>query len=384
MTPAPSRILFVTHRGSRAGTEYHVLWLSQELCRRGWSVHLALSEGGDLVPEFLAAGIDVHLVPRRGSADPVYFQSLVGLVRRLSPDVVHAHSGRLAAMAARLAGVKAIVETRHGLGPSPRPAREARLCRLARRTLTVCDSDRKRLVEGGLDPGRVIAVPNGIPIDGEIPDRGQERAPFLAGFLRLGFLGRLTAQKNPLFLAEIVESLEGRGVRNWTLAIAGDGPLGPDLFSRLERIDSALSGTSAGSVHGPFGINFVTPRIRYLGETEGPDLLLSTCDFLCAPSTWEGQPLAILESMARGVVPVATPLPSLVELLGGNPAAGLLVPPNAAAWVDAILDLAAAPARREAVTREGRRRIEAEHGISRMVDRITDVYREAFASVRKR
>ena len=364
----PSRVLFVLHRGGRAGTERHVLWLAKGLRERGWSVHLAVSDDGPILPEFLDAGVTVHRVARRGATDPAYPCILARLARSLAADVLHAHSGRTAALAGRIAGVPRIVETRHGLGPKPRAAIEARLCRLAHHTLTVCESDRARLIAGGLEPTRVTAVPNGIPIPPAVPDvpisSSSPRSE--ADPIRLGFLGRLTAQKNPLFLADVALSLERRAPGRWTLAIAGDGPLRGDLERRL---------TEAGCVRG----------VRWLGETCGPAALLAACDYLCLPSVWEGQPLAVLEAMAVGVLPITNPLPSLVELLGGvggGESAGVLLALDAAEWAGELISLHESPARRMAMAGEARRRIEEEHEIAPMVNRIEEIYRatDAFAS----
>ncbi len=352
----PSRVLFVLHRGGRAGTEYHVLWLASELRARGWTADLAVSEAGPILANFRAARVEVHLVRRTGGSDPQYVRALARLARSLAPDVVHAHSGRVAALAARIAGIPAIVETRHGLGPAPRVVTEAQLCRLAHHTLTVCGSDRGRLICGGLSSDRVTAVQNGIPIP---PERTRSLDPER---LRLGFIGRMTEQKNPIFLLSLVQEIEARMPGRWSLVMAGEGPMRPDLERRLaERPDLASS-------------------VHWLGETEGPSLVLERSDFICIPSLWEGQPLAALEAMAAGVVPIAAPLPSLVELLAGDSPAGLSVDLDAAAWAVALLSLHGRPSRFDAIAREGRSRILRDHRIPSMVDRIEGVYRHVFAS----
>jgi glycosyltransferase involved in cell wall biosynthesis len=365
----PSRVLFVLHRGARAGTETHVLWLAAELRSRGWDVSLAVSEPGPILAKFREAGADVHLVPRRAGNDPLYIRSLARLVRALAPDIVHAHSGRVAAFAARLARAPAILETRHGLGFRPRLATEARLCRLAHHTLTVCESDRARLIRGGLPPARVTAVPNGLRLP---PEKGPA-SPLSSATqpnatrpdpakLRLGFLGRMTVQKNPLFLAEIARGVEKLVPGRWSMTVGGDGPKREDLERRFRSHSIPAS------------------AIHWMGETDGPDMVLERSDFLCLPSVWEGQPLSALEAMATGVIPVAAPLACLQELLGGESPAGLLIDLDARAWVSELLAMHANPARFDAVAREGRDRVERDHRISSMADRIEGVYRDVFAS----
>jgi len=357
----PSRILFVLHRGARAGTELHVLWLAQALRRRGWEVALALSRQGPITSSFEEAGVAVHLIRRRIGPDPRFVLELVRLARTMRIDVLHAHSGRLGALAGRLARVPAVIETRHGLGqigeppPAWRLRKEAASCRLAHRTLTVSQSDRDRLIAGGLSPERVVCIPNGIP-PLAIERRTQE-----GGVVRLGFLGRLVPQKDPLFLAAIARALQARIPGAWHLLIAGEGPLRGRLARTLERF---------GCAH----------AVEWLGEIDGPEALLSRVDLLCVPSRWEGQPLSILEAMAAGVVPLACSIASLEELLGGDPPAGLLLPRDAEAWASAAIDLGHDAERRVAIVREARRRIDTKHRIDAMEAAIEQVYRDCFAS----
>lgn len=351
----PSRILLVLHRGGRAGTEYHVLWLAAELRIRGWQVHVVVSEPGPMLKDFAEDGIQVHVVRRDFRCDHRFVHGLARLGRSISADILHAHSGRVAALAGRFAGIPAILETRHGLGLAPRLSTEARLCRLAHHTLTVCESDRARLISGGLPADRVTAVRNGIPVSTGSHSFDPNR-------LRLGFLGRLTPQKNPLFLVDLAREINDRIPGRWSLAIAGNGPLRSELERKVRaRPDLANA-------------------IYWLGEIEGPGLLHERSDYLCLPSLWEGQPLSILEAMTGGVVPIATALPSLVELLGGEPPAGLLLDLDARAWAKALIQVHESQARNDAMKQEGLRRIRERHQVASMVDRIEEVYRVQFAS----
>lgn len=357
----PSRLLLVLHRSGFAGTERHVLWLAVGMKERGWDVHLAVSHQGPLLRHFRTGGVTIHVLPRYPGLGVLYGARLAGLARRLRPDVLHAHSGRLAVGAGRLAGVPAVLDTRHGLGPSeepPSPAwlrQEARRCRLTHRTITVCRCDRDRLISGGLDERHVVYIPNGIP------DRSVEVRPPSPGAIRLAFLGRLEAEKGPLLLPRIGAALERRLPEGWNLAIAGEGPLRLPLARAFEQ-------------------NGLASRISWLGETEGPARLLALADFLCVPSMREGQPLGVLEAMQAGVVPVARHIASLEELLAGDPAAGLLLPPDPEVWAGEIATLGRSPERLALMIEEGRRRVDRDHRLEATLDRTEQTYRDCFAS----
>ncbi len=365
----PSRVLMVLHRAARAGTERHVLWLAAGLRGRGWKAEIAVSHGGALLRAFVDQGLPVHLVPRRGGADLSYVMRLARLARNLRIDVLHAHSGRVAALCGRIAGVAIVIETRHGLGAagsadsSRSMRREAWVSRLAHKTVTVTAGDRLRLIAAGLPAGRVVCIPNGIPSRPE--DRNGERGPRagLEGRISLGFLGRLTPEKNPEFLIDLADRLEERIAGRWELAIAGEGP----LRGALER------GLGAHTARG---------AVMWMGETDGPRPLLSRVDMLLVPSVREGQPLAVLEAMQAGVVVIARQIPNLEETLGGMPAAGILLPGDPAAWAEAIAAQARRPADLAAYAREGAARVASRHSLARMIEAVDSLYRESFAARR--
>ena len=259
-------------------------------------------------------------------------------------------------LAGRIAGVPLVVETRHGFGSAePRLRSEVRHSRIAHGTLTVCESDRAQLIEAGLAAARVEAVPNGIE-----PGRVIDRSPAAQGEIRLGFLGRLVEQKDPLFLVDVAAALKRRAEGRVSLHIAGEGPL-------RARLAAELAGTLPAS------------DVEWLGEIANPASLFSRIDYLCLPSRWEGQPLAALEAMAAGVVVLARRQWSLTELLDGEPPAGCLIEPDADKWAAVIESLQLDHGRRRTMEHEAIRRAREDHSAQRMVERIETIYRLWFA-----
>jgi len=167
--------------------------------------------------------------------------------------------------------------------------------------------------------GRTYRIWHPVPALEQPPDgRGRE------GPLRLIYLGRLAQQyKRVLDLAPIVRQLLGRGV-DFKFSIVGDGP----ERKRLEDLLAAVPGAAE--------------RVQFHGWRSNQEALsiLAAQDVLVLASDVEGQPLALLEAMGQGVVPVVTELPGMRALIAGGET-GFCLPVGAAdQFADRIAELA--------------------------------------------
>jgi glycosyltransferase involved in cell wall biosynthesis len=170
---------------------------------------------------------------------------------------------------------------------------------------TVCVSRRCRddLVKRHHFPAeRTAVIANAISTDA-YPQADRPPWPIGEG-LRLLFLGRIEdASKGVLWLPEILARLPA----SVTLTIAGDGP-------DLARLKAAMPG--------------MVPRIVYAGAVAAdavPDLLAAHDVFLM-PSRYEGLPMALVEAMAAGCVPVASALRGVTDMIVEDGRDGLLFP----------------------------------------------------------
>lgn len=161
----------------------------------------------------------------------------------------------------------------------------------------------------------IFYLPYGIPL----PPRVRTPAP---GPLRLIFAGRLEhQQKGVMDLPAIDAGLRARGVaRTWT--IAGGGP-------DEARLREAWSGA---------------PAVTFTGTLaqEATVELLADHDVFVLPTRNEGFPLALLETMGTGTVPVVSDIPSGVPDLVADGVTGFLPPAaDVGGFVAAIARLAA-------------------------------------------
>ncbi len=141
----------------------------------------------------------------------------------------------------------------------------------------------------------IFYLPYGIPLPEYAP-----RTPRV-GPLRLVYAGRLDRQKGIFDLPEIDRALTAQGVDvEWT--IAGSGPDGDELAARW-----AFNAT-----------------VDWRGPLSNAEVLAlyGTQDIFVFPTVSEGFPLALVEAMAAGCVPVVSNIPSGVPDVVTSPQIG--------------------------------------------------------------
>ncbi len=147
--------------------------------------------------------------------------------------------------------------------------------------------------------------------------------------IRLIFVGRLDhAQKGVLWLPEILRGCLDRDL-DTTLTIVGDGP-------DADRLQQSLAARG------------LDQRSRLLRGVPSAEVyrLLTQSHVLLMPSQFEGLPIALLESLACGCVPVVSRLPGITDAAVSHGETGLLVETgDVAGFADAVASLAASPER---------------------------------------
>jgi glycosyltransferase involved in cell wall biosynthesis len=150
-------------------------------------------------------------------------------------------------------------------------------------------ADRVTVIPNGVDMARFLALPR----------------PPMTKPVRLLSLGRVEDRsKGVLWLPDILARLGDLPV---TLTVAGDGP-------DLERLREALA---------PF-----VGRVGLLGPVprEEVPVILASHDVFLMPSRYEGLPIALVEAMAAGCVPVASRIRGVTDFVVALGETGLLFP----------------------------------------------------------
>lgn len=339
---------------------------------------VTLTNPGAVADGLVADGVRVTHLGMTGNRDLAALPRLVRLIRSGGYGLVHTHLYRACVygrLAARLAGVRAIVATEHSLGDSQMEGR--RLTRgvrglylaserLGRATVAVSPTVADRLERWGVPAPRIEVVPNGIDLarfrfDPVQRLRTRQRLGLPETAYVIGGIGRLAAGKRFDVLVHALAQLPD----DYWLLLVGGGP---------EENVLRRTAHEAG----------VTDRVLFTGErpylpdgSPGPDLpsLTSAMDLLASPSPEEAFGLAAVEALAAGLPVLYASCPAIEDLPPRAASAARRIQGSPEAFAEAIAALGAqGPAPRTAP--------DAAHhySITRSAAQLMDVYAAAVAA----
>jgi glycosyltransferase involved in cell wall biosynthesis len=367
------RILFLSTSMGMGGADSQLLAAARELRARGHDVLIvSLTPLGPMGLRARSLGIATEsLEMPRGIPDPRGLVRLIRLVRAWRPDVLHSHMvhANLMARALRLVTpVPALVSTIHNIyegGPLWMAAyrltnglvdhmtiiSEAAADRFVRERIV----PRKllRVVSNGVDPEPYRQVPAGAR-DGlrQALGLGQQ-------FVWLA-VGRFEIAKDYPNMLRAFATVHERHPEA-VLLLVGRG----SLQAETEALARELK---------------LGEGVRFLGVREDVPALVSAADGYVMSSAWEGMPMVLLEAAAGG-------LPIAATRVGGNHEAvldgesGFLAPPrDHHALASAMLRLMGlTETERRRMGERGREHVRTHHGLTRVVERWEELYREVLA-----
>ena len=120
----------------------------------------------------------------------------------------------------------------------------------------------------------------------------------------------------------------------------------------------------------------VHESVRFLGKQDHIERLIPQCDVLLLPSRQESFGLAALEAMACGVVPVATRVGGLPEVVIHGESGFLEAVGDVAGQAGRVLELLGNPALRAEMERQARARAETVFCSTRIIPRYEALYHE--------
>ncbi|MDB1086301.1 glycosyltransferase [Streptomyces sp. ACA25] len=270
---------------------------------------LTLTNPGPVADDLRADGIPVTHLGMGGNRDVAALPRLTRVIREGRYDVVHTHLYRACVygrIAARTAGVRAVLATEHSLGehtiegrPLSRGTRALYRAteRFGSATVAVSATVAERLRAWGVPAERIHLIPNGIEaerfrFDAVARQATRARLGLPDDAFVVGGMGRLVPDKRFDVLLRAVARQPGA-----RLLLVGGGPQRADLHLLAERL--GMSG-----------------RLADVGECSEPEVpgLLAAMDVFVSASAEEAFGLAVLEALAAGLPVLHVACPAVDEL----------------------------------------------------------------------
>jgi sugar transferase (PEP-CTERM/EpsH1 system associated) len=314
---------------------------------------VSLGHRGALASDLEACGATVVALEQPSGLKMGLIWRLARIFRRAKPDVVHTHDQRslfYAALAARLANVPRVVHTRHGrdVNATTRQLAMVRhLSRLVDRFVCVSGDVADLSIAQGVAPDRLRTIFNGIDVERFAFSGPNAGGPIVA-------VARLSPEKDLANLIQAV-AIAGRHDPSLRVEVAGDGPCRAEL----------------GHLVGALGLE---GRVSFLGEVRDVAGLLAHGALFVLPSRSEGISLTLLEAMACGLPVVATRVGGTPEVVRDGQSGLLVSARDPEALAEAILRLRRDPEEARRMGEAGRRRVERDFGIHRMVADYLSLY----------
>jgi len=305
--------------------------------------------------------------PLRPWGDTRALRELTEHLRRIRPEILSTHSskaGVLGRIAGRTLGIPTITTAHGWLFDHARSTvrewavwgTEKGMAPLARRIVTVCESDRRLAIASRIArPERLVTIHNAMP------DVGLElRSDPSAYPPRLLSIARFAPQKDHDTLLRALAELADL---EWSLDLVGTGP----LQEQAERQAASLG---------------LSPRVHFLGLREDVPELLAGAQIYLLISNWEGFPRSILEAMRAGLPVAATDVGGVREaVLDGE--TGFVVPRgNELVLATRLRELISDPGRRARMGASAREHYESHFTFERLAEETLALYGAVLSEAR--
>lgn len=364
-----------------SGAQLFSLSLLSSLPNDVYDKYIIFSEGEavtsqqkeEVITRFAEAGVTIIWLKslRRdiGLHDIQCFFELISIFRGKGFDIVHTNStkpGIIARIAARVAGVKKVVHTVHGI------AYHANLSLLKRFFFylvevfstpfchyNICVNNFYLQYYRWLPFARSMTIYNGLDFSSltassgiDVPKRGFD---ITGKVVKLLFVGRLDEQKDPLTLLRAFKLLSTCGVRKFELSVVGDGVL----------IDACKQYCIE---------NDLLDDVTFHGWLSLPQSLYAAADIFVCPSIYEAFGFTFVEAAYYGLPIVATNVEGIPEVVLDNEMGYLVQPKSPEQLAFAILNIANNQKTYQLFSQNAHRSVVSRFPIENMIAAYKNVY----------
>jgi len=301
--------------------------------------------------------------------------SLVWLIFKEKPDIVHTHSskaGILGRLAAKIAGVPHIIHTPHGhvfYGPLGIIASkiflwvETIFSKFTDRMVALTDGEKNDYIKLSVcPPQKLFKIHSGVDLEQFMQSNGNRVAKKRSLGLDqnstvIGFVGWLLPIKGPAYLLQAMTHIWPEHPTA-SLVMVGKGELDVDLRAQALKMNA-------------------NGRIKFLGWREDIHEIMPVFDLLVLPSLNEGMGRVLVEAMAAGKPVVASEVGGIPDLVKHGETGYLVRPADEKALANGIKKLLNDP---ESARQMGQRGKEycRQFSLEAMIQKLEDLYSDLF------
>lgn len=364
-------LLFMNSAKRASGGEFWMAQVGAEFVKRGHQVTFVCRPGQPWAQEARDLGVEVHERGLHSDINPADVASMAFLLARKQIDVictVFNREARLAGLANKLFPSVSLVQRKVVPRLKDRFRYRVSYKYLVDKIVAPSHSIESALTKHRwLSPGMVEVIPNGIdltPFCHFNPSRRLRRQLGIPrGRVIVGSVADLVPSKGHRMLLEALPNIL-LFTPDVQLLLVGDGPEGAALKRKAQELQ-------------------VSDRVTFAGFRRDIPELLRHIDVFVLPSKVEGASLAVLEAMAAA-------RPVVVSDVGGNSELvihgvnGYLFPlDDPLLMAQHVALLVANPRLRRKMGMEGRRHVEREFTLDKMVSRMEDLFARTIADKRR-
>lgn len=363
------------------GVYKHLLQLAEHLDRDQFEQTFVLSplKNQHLLKEESLKGHKLYLINMQREiklhADIISLYRILKVLKKNKFDIIHCHSskaGVLGRVAAWLCGCSNIIYTPHCFSFHDGNSYyknilyasiEKATSKITTKIICVSNGERDEALKWKVASNeKVIVIPNGIEMKNEKTSKAEKKQKqqeyliqngYTGNEFVIGFVGRLSEQKNPEML---IHSLAKMKVENVLCMIIGEGKL-------RNRLDDLVIEKGLEN------------KVLFVGEVDS-SYYFEIFDLFVSTSLWEGLPYTILESMAVKVPVIATNISGVRELINEGYNGYLVTPSHVETLASKIEAFIAQPD--EEITNRAEKLVRTEYQVSRMIEQISAVYQQRF------
>ena len=299
------------------------------------------------------------------------FLSLVQLILKEKPDIVHTHSskgGFLGRLAAKVAGVPHIIHTPHGhvfyghfgtLASKIFMWVERIFSKFTDRVVALTDGEKNDYINMSVcPPEKLLKIHSGVDVRKFMQANGNrvEKRRSLGldqNEALIGFVGWLLPIKGPDYLLKAMDYVWDRHPEA-SLILVGKGDMAVDL--RAEALKKSANG-----------------KVKFLGWREDIDEIMTLFDLLVLPSLNEGMGRVLVEAMAAKKPVVASKVGGIPDLVMDGETGYLVPPADEKALAEGIKKLLDNPEKAKQMGMQGKEHCH-QFSIEAMIEKLDNLY----------